>query len=46
MPPPGLGSLGRVKVLLLGSGAREHALARALSLDPDVSDLLALLFIH
>ncbi|WP_134772271.1 phosphoribosylamine--glycine ligase [Ornithinimicrobium flavum] len=31
-----------MKVLLLGSGAREHALARALSLDPDVSEILAL----
>src|SRR5690606_12470903 len=42
MPPPALGGLCRLKVLLLGSGAREHALPLALSLDPDVSDLLAL----
>ncbi|MFK5646948.1 phosphoribosylamine--glycine ligase [Ornithinimicrobium sp. LYQ121] len=31
-----------MKVLLLGSGAREHALARSLSLDPEVGELLAL----
>ncbi len=30
-----------MKVLIIGSGAREHALARALSLDPAVSDLHA-----
>jgi phosphoribosylamine--glycine ligase len=30
-----------VRVLLLGSGGREHALARALSADPDVTDLHA-----
>jgi len=30
-----------VRVLLLGSGGREHALARALVADPDVSDLHA-----
>jgi len=30
-----------VRVLLLGSGGREHALARALATDPDVSDLHA-----
>jgi phosphoribosylamine--glycine ligase len=30
-----------VRVLLLGSGGREHALARALAADPDVSDLHA-----
>jgi phosphoribosylamine---glycine ligase len=28
-----------VRVLLLGSGGREHALARALAADPDVTDL-------
>jgi len=28
-----------VRVLVLGSGGREHALARALSADPDVADL-------
>ncbi|OMI39132.1 phosphoribosylamine--glycine ligase [Streptomyces sparsogenes] len=28
-----------MKVLVIGSGAREHALCRALSLDPDVSSL-------
>jgi phosphoribosylamine---glycine ligase len=28
-----------VRVLLIGSGGREHALARALSADPDVTDL-------
>jgi phosphoribosylamine---glycine ligase len=31
-----------VKVLLLGSGAREHALARSLAADPEVEELLAL----
>ena len=30
-----------MRVLLLGSGGREHALARALSADPDVTDLHA-----
>jgi phosphoribosylamine--glycine ligase len=29
----------RVKVLVIGGGAREHALCRSLSLDPDVSSL-------
>ena len=28
-----------MRVLLLGSGGREHALARALAADPDVTDL-------
>jgi len=31
-----------VKILLVGSGAREHAIARTLSLDPAVSELHAL----
>ncbi len=31
--------LARVKVLVIGGGAREHALCRSLSLDPDVSAL-------
>jgi phosphoribosylamine---glycine ligase len=35
------GRLAPVRVLLLGSGGREHALARALSADPDVTDLHA-----
>ena len=30
-----------MKILILGSGAREAALARALSIDPDVTDLAA-----
>ena len=33
-----------MKVLLLGSGAREHALARSLAADPDVEELHALPF--
>src|SRR5262249_15484017 len=32
-------TLARVKVLVIGAGAREHALCRALSLDPDVTSL-------
>ncbi len=32
-------TLGGVKVLVIGGGAREHALCRSLSLDPDVSAL-------
>lgn len=32
-------SLSSVKVLVIGGGAREHALCRSLSLDPDVSAL-------
>jgi phosphoribosylamine--glycine ligase len=31
-----------VKILLIGSGAREHAIARSLSLDPTVTELHAL----
>lgn len=31
---------GDVRILLVGSGGREHALARALRLDPSVSDLI------
>lgn len=33
-------SLGNVRILLVGSGGREHALARTLRLDPSVSDLI------
>jgi phosphoribosylamine---glycine ligase len=33
--------LGAVRVLVLGSGGREHALVRSLSLDPGVSELHA-----
>ena len=32
-------TLVRVKVLVIGGGAREHALCRSLSLDPDVTSL-------
>lgn len=38
----GLGRVDRVKILLVGSGAREHALARALGQDPAVRALHAL----
>nr|MCW1079505.1 phosphoribosylamine--glycine ligase family protein [Streptococcus anginosus] len=30
-----------MKILLLGSGAREHALARALAADPQTTELIA-----
>jgi len=33
--------LGGVKVLVLGGGAREHALVRSLAADPDVTELYA-----
>lgn len=35
----GATTLGHVKVLVIGGGAREHALCRSLSLDPDVTSL-------
>ncbi|WP_418607863.1 hypothetical protein [Georgenia sp. SUBG003] len=34
-------TLVRVRILLIGSGAREHALARALALDPTTELTLA-----
>ena len=37
-PPEGLALLS-VKTLVIGTGGREHALARALSLDPSVSEV-------
>jgi phosphoribosylamine---glycine ligase len=37
--PRAPGTLRQVRVLVLGSGGREHALARALTHDPDVSEL-------
>lgn len=40
--PPALVRLDGVKILLVGSGAREHALARALCHDPAVGTLHAL----
>ena len=37
--PGGAGSLRGVKVLVIGAGAREHALCRALATDADVTAL-------
>jgi phosphoribosylamine---glycine ligase len=39
--PGPAGRLGAVRVLVIGSGGREHALVRSLSLDPAVSELHA-----
>ncbi len=39
VPTGAAATLARVKVLVIGGGAREHALCRALSLDPDVTEL-------
>ena len=38
-PVPAATTLNRVKVLVIGGGAREHALCRSLSTDPDVSEV-------